>query len=388
MRASFPAENSYVEAHDLRGNSRSSIRWRVVLDSGLTLAVIFLLAVFTIVQDAGRLHLVSSADEIWGADFHGGLWPAAAAILRGSSPYPPARLHILLGLPHAFFWPPVMAVLTVPLAHVPYGPAVAVWDVICISSFVGGIWLFGVRDWRMYALALLSFPFQESLYMGQAESIHFLFLALAWRHRESWRGGVAAGALIAAKIIAWPIFLWLIVSRRYDAAKAAVATTIVLLVGSWSLIDFRGLLTYPHLLSLDGHIWELSPNSMSAVSVLIHAGLSATTSTVASVVIGLLVGAAAVRVSRGSEEGSFSAAILASLLWSPLMWTHYVLIIFAPLCVARRQGRSLWLLTALFWVWIASHNYDVRAIVTLATVIVLTVLAARPPGRIRARRTD
>jgi hypothetical protein len=359
------------------------VRWGELLDGGLTLAVLLTLGVLCALTDAERLQLIPGAlvrgtGVAWGTDFHGGLWPAAGAILRGASPYPPAKLTVLLGMPQPFYWPPLMAVLTVPLAHLPFASAITAWNATCIASFAGGLWLFGLRDWRIYALALLSFPFQESLYWGQAEGIYFLLMAIAWRHRDSWRGGVALGVVIAAKLVAWPLLVWLLASRRYSAARAAVVTTVLLLLASWGVIDFQGMFSYPHLLSLDGLIFERSVLSMSAVSLFIHVGMPPSASMLASVAVSLLVGGAALARGRGSETSWFAVAVLASLLWSPLMWTHYLVVIFAPLCVSHPRSLRVWLVTAGFWVWVPSQNYDVRAIVTLVTAGALTVLAARP----------
>lgn len=360
------------------------IDWSYVTDAGLTLGVLALLAVFTVVQDAGRLQIVPTANAVWGNDFKGGLWPAANAVLHGSSPYVQPTLAAVRSSPHGYFWPPVLAVLSGPLAELPYAAAVAIWNVVCLGSFALAIWLFGVRDWRMFAVGILSFPFQESLYSGQPEGLQLLALAITWRYRKSWLTGLPLGVVIASKLIAWPYLIWLAAMRRFKAAACALTSIALLLVGSWSLIAFQSLLTYPQLLGLDARVWERSPLSMSAVTLLMHLGLAASSATVVSFAVGAGVSALCVAVSGGSDEGWFSAATVASLFFSPLMWTHYVVILFAPLAIGRGRDIRPWLVTALFWIWLPVANSEVRAAVTLGAVVGLAVWCAVPGPSSRA----
>ena len=62
-----------------------------------------------------------------------------------------------------------------------------------------------------------------------------LALAAIWalRHRAVLPGLVLALTL-ATKLFLWPLFVWLLATRRYRAAAASAAATAVLVAGSWA----------------------------------------------------------------------------------------------------------------------------------------------------------
>ena len=106
------------------------------------------------------------------------------------------------------------------------------------------------------ALALCSFPFVSSLALGQPDGLLALLAAVAWRDRDRSRGAVAAGVLIAAKLLAWPLVLWLLVTRRVRSAAVCVASCGGHAGLSWALLGFQGLTAYPRLLAADAHAFE------------------------------------------------------------------------------------------------------------------------------------
>ena len=69
--------------------------------------------------------------------------------------------------------------------------------------------------------------------------------------------------------------------------------------------------------------------------------------------IGILVGAALAvalaRSSKMSDIGIFTAAIVAGLFVSPLLWTHYLTVLFVPLAITRPRLDTAWLATAAFY---------------------------------------
>ena len=109
--------------------------------------------------------------------------------------------------------------------------------------------LLGVRDWRCYGLALLTAPVLDTVSLGALSSAMLLGVAAAWRYRDRPYVAAPVTALTAvAKLFAWPLFVWLLATRRVRTAFAAAAVAVVLLVGGWAAIDFAGLHGYPHLL--------------------------------------------------------------------------------------------------------------------------------------------
>src|SRR5919204_50074 len=180
--------------------------------------------------------------HIWGFDFRGGAWAAGRAVLAGRSPSPAPDPAKLLAQGNAYIPPPLLAFLCGPLALLPFMPAVVVFGVACAAALVLALRIVGVRDWRVYGLALTSFPFVASLGMGQPDGLLALGIALAWRYRSSWRGAAALGIVIALKLLAWPLLLWLVLTRRFRQAGVAAAVAAGGGLGSWALI---GLLASP-----------------------------------------------------------------------------------------------------------------------------------------------
>ena len=108
-----------------------------------------------------------------------------------------------------------------------------------------------MSDWRCYGLALLTAPVVDTLSLGAISSMLLLGVALVWRYRD--RPGVAGAVTAAtavAKLFVWPLFVWLLATRRFRAAAIAAATSVLLLLGGWAVISFAGFSGYPHLLTV------------------------------------------------------------------------------------------------------------------------------------------
>ena len=317
-------------------------------------------------------------DNAYGYDFRGGLWEAGRDVLAGRSPYPapdPAHLH---ALGNAYIPPPLLAVLTAPITVLPFVPAAIVLNVVCAAALVLALRLVGARDWRVYGLALASFPFVSGIILGQADALLMLGVAVAWRYRSSWRGAAAAGIVVALKLLAWPLLLWLLVTRRFRQAGVAAAVAIAATAGSWALIGFKGLAQYPRLLSADAKAFQAG--SRSVVAAALGLGAEAHTARVLALLVAAAVAAAVWRLASDRDLGGFAAALAFGLLSSPILWMHYLVILFVPLAVAHRRAGAAWLLTTAFWISPTDLRAPVWKIVcVLALAATLSVLAARRP---------
>src|SRR5436305_405060 len=76
-----------------------------------------------------------------------------------------------------------------------------------------------------------------------------------------------AGALVAAKLLAWPLVIWMLVTRRTRGAAITVVSAAGLALAGWSLIGMHGLLGYPGLLAADAHAFEARSHSLVAVAM-------------------------------------------------------------------------------------------------------------------------
>src|SRR5262249_30899522 len=62
-----------------------------------------------------------------------------------------------------------------------------------------------------------------------------------------------------------------------------------------------------------------------------------------------LVAASVVTGRRGAEARSFTLALAAALVLSPIVWLHYLVLLYVPLAIARRTFGWLWLAPLAFW---------------------------------------
>jgi alpha-1,2-mannosyltransferase len=304
--------------------------------------------------------------HLWGFDYHGGLWQGGRDILAGRNPYPQRIGEQLLASGNAMMTPPLLALINLPLAALPLLAAIGLWNVVQVLALVAALYLCGVRDWRGYVLALASFPFVATVTLGQPEGFFALALALIWRFRDRWEGGVVLGVLIAAKLFPWPLVLWFLLTRRYRNAAMSVAVGAGTLVASWAVIGFKGMSGYPRLLSTDADAY--APHSHAILSVLTREGLTLHAARLVAVVLALAVSALLIRRARGSDTGTFAALVVAGLLLSPIMWMHYLVLLLVPLAVAHPRPNRWWLAYCLFWL---SPNENRASVLQLLLVLAL-----------------
>jgi hypothetical protein len=163
-----------------------------------------------------------------GGDFRG-YHQAARALLEGRTPY----------LEGAFSYPPLLAVLVLPLAPLPLGTARLLWFAASQVALLGAWWL----TWRMLrstptALAAsaivwgLAGTVPENLVLGQVNPLLVLLLAAAGALVAKRPAAAASAIGIAAALKVWPgaLLVVLALRRQWRALAAGVATMAVLSV--------------------------------------------------------------------------------------------------------------------------------------------------------------
>jgi hypothetical protein len=239
--------------------------------------------------------------------------------------------------------------------------------------------LVGVRDLRIYLVALCSMPFIESLGFGQTEGVLALGLALAWRNRDSWVGGLVVGALIAAKLLAWPLVLWFLLTRRIRGAAVAVTSGVAFLGVSWAAIGFHGITSYPQLLSADTRAFE--HRTFSVMAGVMHLGGSELLGL--AVTLPLALGLLVLMCAARSDRSRFAAAVALGILSSPLLWMHYVALLLVPLAVCRPRLDRVWLMTVALWILPVnelSGAWQVGLVLLGSLGILMSSLIARESG--------
>ncbi len=295
------------------------------------------------------------------------MWKAGHDIVTGHSPYP-------------FVYPAPAAFLMVPFGVLPWKLAVIAFTLVLIGSLVLALRLLGVKDWRCYGAALACVPMTSSLTIGTLGPLLLLATAAAWRYRDRRLAvAVAIVGAVVTKLFLWPLVIWLIATRRFRTAATTVALGIAVLFGSWALLGFDGLREYPHRI---GRVAGLEQEkSFSPFALARSLGMSVTAAQITFAVLTLAAIAAILILARGrdGDRRAFVAAVAAGLALSPIVWLHYLVLLFVPIALYRRRLSAAWLLPLAFWVrpGAESHGRPAVILAALALSIGAVVLAMR-----------
>jgi hypothetical protein len=295
------------------GERRSSIIGKL----GLALGVSWIVVLLAFAH--GRL--------AYGFEFNGNLWEPGKQILQGQSPYDPGKPKAALSEGEncclQALYPAPTHVLFAPLSWLPFDAAMLVFTALAVASLVGGLWLLGTRSSAAFGLVLLLPPVWAGLKLGNIMPFLILGCALCWRWRDRpFLGGVAVAATAVLKVFLWPLWLWLLFTRRYRAALVAAIAAVMMLAAGWAVFGFQNLLDYPQLLmniaKLEGH------RSMSLVRV--GGEWLAVSAFVALLVIG---------------RRSFPVMVVASLVLLPVVWLQTLQILLVPAALLFNQPNTL-----------------------------------------------
>lgn len=304
------------------------------------------------------------------ADLHI-FWLAGRAYLHGMDPYPSVGSVGRTG--GLFVYPAPMAALFAPLGWMPFWTAALVWETTGAGAVLAALRLLGVRDVRCVVLAFLSFPVLSGISVGTVSPLLLLAVVALWKWRDrEFRAGMAVSFLLVSKLFLWPFLVWLVATRRYRAAAYGVLTAAVLTLAAWAPIGFEELGSYPAILRKLALVE--GPDSYQPVWLLPGSGdfrLSVLEFLAAACALALIALGRRLR-----DRASFRAAILVSLAVSPIVWTHY-LVLLLPLL-----GTSLsltWVFPLVFWASPdqLSHGQPWRVALEVGVVAATALAASR-----------
>jgi alpha-1,2-mannosyltransferase len=297
---------------------------------------------------------------------------AALAVIDGRSPYvkPTAAAFEHFD---KFVYPPVAALLFAPIAALPSEIGQALMFFAGLAAILVALRVLRVEDWRCYGIAVVSAPAINTLALGALTSFLLLGAALAWRYRDNAVVVAVATAFTAVlKLFLWPLGVWLLATRRWRAAVICVSVALILLLGGWAVIGFAGLRSYPTTLRL---LQQAEASEAYSVGALL--GLSGGAQTAMTIAFSLLAIAAIFFAARGAEgdRRAFAVAVIAALVTTPLVWLHYLLLLFVPIALYRPRLSGLWFLPLLLWVTptTQTHGATWRIALALAVVVVVAV---------------
>lgn len=293
-------------------------------------------------------------------DFHQ-FWQGGRDVIEGRSPYPAAHSLPTGGDPtldavavqdtFRFPYPAPAALAMAPFGALPFSVAAALFILLSIAAVFLALRLLGVVDWRCYGLVFASVTTLGAVRLGTFTPFLLLGLAVAWRFRENKLIVAAAvGGLVILKLFLWPLLVWLVLSRRIGSAGLALAIATTISIASWAVIGFAELGNYPALLSSLSS--SVESKGWSAVALGLSLGISSVAAKAFTVVLAgsaLAVAAAAPRERR--DFWSFTVAIAAAILLSPIVWLHYFLLLVAPLAIAFPALAPAWFIPLALWAW-------------------------------------
>ena len=304
----------------------------------------------------------------WFFDGHW-LWIGWHRVAHGQNPY------------IDFLYPAPAAVLPAPLGFLGYRAAMISWTLLLIAAIVLALLALGVRDWRCHTVALMSMPAISSIHLGTPTPLLLLAAACAWRYRNRpWAVAAAVAFAVGFKLLLWPLFVWLVVTRFKTSLKAAAAT-VMLVLGCWAIIGFAGASSYGNRLTGTEDIDQF--RGFSVIALAHRAGLALGGAHAVSVIVTL--GCIAVIVAAGrwggptADRDAYIAALATSVVASPVVWGHYVLVVYAALALAVPRFGIEWLLPLAFWV--VPHQVNggsaTRIVLVLGLFVTMMVWFAR-----------
>ncbi|HXF97677.1 MAG TPA: glycosyltransferase 87 family protein [Gaiellaceae bacterium] len=290
-------------------------------------------------------------------------YEAAEQLVRGESPYP------------GYVYPPLPAFASVPLVALPFEAAAVVVMLALAGCAAGTLAAVGVRDWRCYGAALLWPSVLAGVQTGNVTLVLALCAALAWRVRDrAPAAGAAVGIALAAKLVLWPLVLWLAASRRAAAAAFACVAGVALVILPWGLLGFSGLGGYLNVVRrVEG---EVRGDSYTLYVVALDLGAGEALARAVWLGLGgVLLLATVVVAWRGNERGAFVLALAAALALSPIVWLHYFALLLPAVAVAQPRLGPLWVLPLLMYVTPGSgHPTPFQTAATLAAAALTIAL--------------
>ncbi len=303
-------------------------------------------------------------------DFHE-LYIQAHLLLTSGVPFDPPNVAIQ-GQNRVYTVTTVL--FATPLTLLSASAAEVAMTALLIASTVATAYILNVRDWRVYGAIFLWPPVLSGIQTGNLTLLLGLLAALGWRYRSRQ---VLAGALVglafAMKVFMWPLAFWLIATRRYRATVAAALTGAASLV---VILPFGSPIAYFRLAHRNAEVM-----GVRAYSLYVLLG-----DDTAARLVWLAVALAAIIAAflYSNDQSSFTLAVAACVLFSPIVWLHYFGLLLVPLALARPRFGIVWLVPLVDWAlpFAPAARWQIVLALSAMSCVVLASLSRRPPRRV------
>jgi len=351
-------------------------------------ALVWPLAVVIAVVVLALFSLGTQGGLGWGYDL-GAYTDAADRLARSlplyqaitqEGPFEPGPLGLYLYAPH-------LAVALLPLTEQAVGDQVAVWTVLHIGALVLACAAMPVRrNVRAATLlaAALCYPGISDMILGNISTFVFLATVLAWRWLERPLGSIALAAGMTLRPTMGILLMTWALRRTWRPIVWTVLAGLVLVAITLPFVGldaYRGYVTMFRNLTVGLAIDHNSSIGSSAW----QAGMPAEWADrlqLASYLFALVV---VVASARRDAQSAFAGGVAASLLLSPLMWSHYLLCLLVPLALLVERGyRSVLLLFAMTWIPVLFIGANL--IYPLLVLMVAALVTWLPDRRLRQDR--
>ena len=289
-------------------------------------------------------------------------------------------------------YPPPFVLVAAPFSFLGFDVGNWLWIAALIAAWAIGTALLPVRPttrWMVLLLGAIGWPLIFGVRIGQVTPLLYLVFAVAWRSLDrplALGASVAIGALM--KLQPGILAVWLLFNQRwlalaYAAVTAGIIVVAAAIAGLWDWVGFVTLLrSLTNAITVD--------TNMALGATLYGLGLDAATAgtiqTANTLVILGLVVAAALSLPR---TPGFLVAVLASQLVSPIVWSHYALLLLLPVAwlLDRRQWWAAGIPAVHVWIllpFVPNWTYAAAFYGTLVAVWVVGWQSRRDPGSLHS----
>ena len=287
-----------------------------------------------------------------GADFSH-YW-VASSLAKAGDPAAVYNFQEFLAAQEAFFkvkfplpwlYPPTYLLLVLPLALLPYLPALAVWLVVTLGAYLAVVRR--IAPHPLTPWLALAFPGTfQNFFHGQNGFMSAALLGggLLLLNRSPLTGGFLLG-LLSYKTHLWVLVpLALVAGRRWRALMAAVAAALAMVLASWLVLGQQVWIAYWHNISLPMKLLEegfLPMDKMVTIfSALLQFRTGLATALVVQTVIMIAVGGAIFRLWHRETAFAVQASglVLGILLFTPYCFSYDLMLLALPLAWLGWEG--------------------------------------------------
>lgn len=304
---------------------------------------------------------------------------AARRITDGSPLYLPdtAQRYAAGAYEGLYLYLPPLAVALVPLTALSADGATLIWFVGRIFALAMGCLILPVAlriRLALFGVACVSYPVLFDLNLGNVSILTFALTAIAWRASGAWPAAIAHAALVA---IRQPFGIFLVVwAARKDVRRIAMTIVAGLVlfavtlpvVGLATYLEFATILrglpditTGAHNLSLKTTFRAIgAPEGIASFAVPIGAAVA--------------LGASIFAGRRRDDAVAIVVTATATMLVSPFLHPHYLVLLLLPAALMADRGRT-WALLLPLAGWLPDPMLPLVPLAAIAAVLTL------PPSR-------